>query len=712
MPGAGFDFEEHDRDAADALRRSEEEARARAALLEAILACIADGVIVYDREGRTVRSTPAADAMVGIPPEERSLPVSERALRQYRIWSEDGRSVGREELVAVRAAIHREAVRGVVQKVQSGEAEPRWLLMSAVPLVVAGEHTGAVLSMADVTERKRAEAELAVVSRLYAVLSRVNEAIVRTHDAQRLFEQLCRIVAGDGEFPLVWVGRIREGDVEPVAVAGPAAAYVGEIRVAVDGERGRGPTGTCIRERRPVINDDFAANPSMTPWREAAARHGLRASAAFPLWRAGAVIGALTLYAGRPAAFTPKQVQLLEALCADVSWALDAIEQERLRSAAEAALRRSEQELREADRRKDEFLAMLSHELRNPLAAIRNSGYVLQRAAPGGEQAARAREVIERQAAHLTRIVDDLLDVTRIVQGKIQLRRERLELGDLVRRAADDYRAVLAERGIAFASDLPAAPLPVEGDPARLVQVVGNLLHNAAKFARAGDRVAVALRAVEGTAELRVRDTGVGIDAALLPRLFDAFVQGERTLARTEGGLGLGLALVKGIVELHGGSVRAESAGPGRGAEFTASLPMAAQAAAAPPSGEAPRSPSRGRRVLVVDDNADAAESLCDLLRIVGHVAEVAYDGPSALEKAHRTPPDVVLCDIGLPGMDGYDVARRMRGDTALRGTRLVALTGYAQADDRLRARQAGFDTHLAKPLDLEELMGIVTSRA
>jgi CheY-like chemotaxis protein len=355
---------------------------------------------------------------------------------------------------------------------------------------------------------------------------------------------------------------------------------------------------------------------------------------------------------------------------------------------------------------------MLSHELRNPLAAIRNSGYVLQRAAPGGEQAARAREVIERQAAHLTRIVDDLLDVTRIVQGKIQLRRERLELGDLVRRAADDYRAVLAERGIAFASDLPAAPLPVEGDPARLVQVVGNLLHNAAKFARAGDRVAVALRAVEGTAELRVRDTGVGIDAALLPRLFDAFVQGERTLARTEGGLGLGLALVKGIVELHGGSVRAESAGPGRGAEFTVSLPMAAQAAAAPPSREAPRSPSRGRRVLVVDDNADAAESLCDLLRIVGHVAEVAYDGPSALEKAHRTPPDVVLCDIGLPGMDGYDVARRMRGDTALRGTRLVALTGYAQADDRLRARQAGFDTHLAKPLDLEELMGIVTSRA
>ena len=249
------------------------------------------------------------------------------------------------------------------------------------------------------------------------MLSRVNEAIVRTRDERGLFDEVCRIVATEGGFPLVWVGLVNGREVVPEASSGPAVEYLREIKVEVDGYLGQGPTGTCVRDDHPVINDDFAVNSSTRPWRDAILRYGLRASAAFPLHRRGEVIGAVTFYAANPGAFTPMQVRLLEALCADISYALDAIQHERLRTQAEVALRESEQSLREADRRKDEFLSMLSHELRNPLAPIRNSVYVLEHADPAGEQGRRARAVIERQAEHLSRLVDDLLDVTRIRAG-------------------------------------------------------------------------------------------------------------------------------------------------------------------------------------------------------------------------------------------------------------------------------------------------------
>jgi PAS domain S-box-containing protein len=553
-----------------------------------------------------------------------------------------------------------------------------------------------------------AQENLAVVTRLYAVLSRVNEAIVRTRDEQRLYEEVCRIVAEDGDFPLVWVGLVREGQVVPVASSGRAADYLRDIRVTLDGEFGRGPTGTCIREDRPVNNYDFRTNPSAGPWREAAQRHGLRASAAFPLHRGGEIIGALTFYAARPAAFTPDQVRLLEALCADISYALGAMEQERLRAEAERALREREQSLREADRRKDEFLGMLSHELRNPLAPIRNSVYILKHVDPTGEQAERARGVIERQATHLTRLVDDLLDVTRIARGKIELRLSQLDLRETVLRAADDFRVLMDERGLEFRTVLPPGRVLASADATRLTQVIGNLLHNAAKFTQRGDAVTLSLQAVDGAAEIRVRDTGAGIDAAVLPKVFDAFVQGQHTLARSEGGLGLGLSLVKGITELHGGTVRVESAGRGCGAEFLVRLPLAApvplQAWPRPAAARA----EAGRRVLVVDDNRDAADSMGEIVEMLGHRAEVAYDGPSALARARESSPEVVFCDIGLPGMSGYEVAKALR---ALAGDRmlLVAVTGYAQPEDVRRAVESGFDRHLAKPPraeDIERLLG------
>ncbi len=360
--------------------------------------------------------------------------------------------------------------------------------------------------------------------------------------------------------------------------------------------------------------------------------------------------------------------------------------------------KRAEEALREADRRKDEFLGMLSHELRNPLAPIRNSTYILQHAEPGSEQARRAQSVIQRQTEHLTRLVDDLLDVTRIARGKIELRRSRVDLRDVVSRAAEDFRVLMPDRGVRFDVLLPDGSISADADATRVTQVIGNLLHNASKFTRRGDSVTLSIGVGEGWAEIRVRDTGAGIDAKLLPTIFEPFVQGERTLARTEGGLGLGLALVKGIVELHGGSVRADSAGNGKGSEFVVRLPVVPSTTRDEPP-ELTERRQRGLRVLVVDDNPDAAESLADLVAMLGHTVEVAYDGPTAIAKARATPPNVVLCDIGLPGMTGYEVAKALRiGNRD--GMLIFAVSGYARSEDVQRAIDAGFDGHVAKPCD------------
>jgi CheY-like chemotaxis protein/two-component sensor histidine kinase len=366
-------------------------------------------------------------------------------------------------------------------------------------------------------------------------------------------------------------------------------------------------------------------------------------------------------------------------------------------------LRAAEQALRESDRRKTEFLAVLSHELRNPLAPILTGVEILESSAPGSAAAARARAIIRRQTEHLARLVDDLLDVTRVSRGKIELRRVRLDLRDVVRRTLDDHRDQLDGRSIALEVALPPEPVWLDADATRMAQVVGNLLHNAAKFTPAGGAVCVTLSALGGQAELAVRDTGIGIDAQDLPRLFEPFAQGDQGLARSAGGLGLGLALVKGLVELHGGRVRAASDGPGRGAEIAVVLPLAEAEPAALPAAPREAAPA-GRDVLVIEDNEDAASTLADLLELNGHRVRIARDGRTGLALAQERIPDVIFCDIGLPDMDGYEVARALRAVDALRSVRLVALTGYAQPDDRRRAAAAGFDAHLAKPPPAEEI--------
>ena len=373
---------------------------------------------------------------------------------------------------------------------------------------------------------------------------------------------------------------------------------------------------------------------------------------------------------------------------------------------SEERLRASEAALREADRQKDRFLAMLSHELRNPLAPIRNSLYILDHTAPGGEQAKRAQATIHRQIGHMTWLIDDLLDVTRIAHGKIQLQRERLDLNELAHRTVEDHRMVFSKSDIRL-EVLPApSEVWVDGDRVRLAQVISNLLQNAAKFTPHGGKTTVSIRSdlATGRAILTVRDTGSGIEPGMLPRLFQAFAQADATLHRSKGGLGLGLALVKGLVEMHGGSVSAASAGVGKGATFTITLPLdlaAARVVAARPGLGVTAAP---RRVLVIEDNEDAADSLREVLEIDEHVVEVAYTGREGIEKAQAFHPDVVLCDIGLPEMDGYEVARTMRADPELGTVGLIALSGYAQPEDVEMASEAGFDAHLAKPPSIDTL--------
>jgi PAS domain S-box-containing protein len=369
----------------------------------------------------------------------------------------------------------------------------------------------------------------------------------------------------------------------------------------------------------------------------------------------------------------------------------------------------AERALRQADRRKTEFLGVLSHELRNPLAPLRNSVYLLERAAPGSAQAVRAREVIRRQTDHLTRLVDDLLDVTRISRGKIALRRERVDLRDVVRSTTDDLLGTCAQAGLALRVDYGSVgPVWIDADPTRIAQVLGNLLQNAVRFTPSGGAIEVALRTDWGRAVLSVQDTGVGMEPATIERMFEPFEQAPQPLERTTGGLGLGLALVRGFVELHGGTVEARSPGAGRGSEFTVRLPIAERPG---PVDRPPRAtPPTPLRVLVIEDDPDAGDTLADVLALAGHEVTVARTGGDGIALARRHRPGVVLCDIGLPDTDGYEVARALREDPALQGARLVALSGFAQTEDRTRAEAAGFDVHLAKPPDLDELLRVVTA--
>jgi PAS domain S-box-containing protein len=374
----------------------------------------------------------------------------------------------------------------------------------------------------------------------------------------------------------------------------------------------------------------------------------------------------------------------------------------------------TEEALREADRRKDEFLAMLAHELRNPLAPIRNALHLVRMQGNGDNGMRPAWEVIERQVEQLVRLVDDLLDVSRITRGKIKLQKERVDLATVVARAVESSRPLIDARRHALQVTLPPGSLPVEADAVRLAQVLLNLLNNAAKYTPEGGRISLLVERADSQGVVRVRDTGMGIPAEMLPHIFELFTQVDRTLDRAEGGLGIGLTLVRRLTEMHGGRVEAHSEGPGQGSEFVVRLPLMQEEPPAVALTESadPVRPARpsGRRVLVVDDNRDSAESLALLLRLFGNDVRTAHDGRQGLVVAETYRPDVVLLDIGLPGLNGYEVARQLRERPKLAGVVLVALTGFGTEEDRRQARAAGFDHHMVKPVDLDALQELLVS--
>jgi PAS domain S-box-containing protein len=695
-------------------KRAEEALRASEERYRLIVETAGEGVIVADPDGSFVHVNGRMAEMLG-------YSVEEMLGKSGLDFVFD--DAGRRQILKTRATLNRQSLLQEELKLRRKDGSPLWTLYSASPMLnEQGERIGILGMHIDISARKRGEKER---ERLLEEVRRAQErssadlaAMTRLQELGTLFAHQTNlepvlqkivdaaIAISGADFGTIQLLDPSSSGLKIVAQRGFSDEWL-ELWNKV--HAGQGVCGTALERRERMIVEDveqsslFAGTPALERQRQA----GVRAVQSTPLVsRSGKPVGIFSTHYRKPTRPDDRSLRMLDLLARQ---AADIIE----RTQDEEALRVANDRLVDVDRRKNEFLAVLSHELRNPLAPIRNSLYILEHAAPGGEQARRALQVIERQAQQMTRLIDDLLDVTRISRGKISLGRERVDLNAVARATAEDHREIFTRNGIDLEVDIALEPLWVDGDGTRLAQVIGNLLSNSAKFTPRGGRTILRLDATpDGKAVLRVRDNGAGIAKETLQHLFEAFVQAPQTLDRTRGGLGLGLALVKGLIEMHGGEVAASSEGVDKGAEFTVTLPL--QAPASPrlstlPAAE-PTTPAR--RVLVVEDNADAALSLREALELGQHEVVVAYSGPDGVEAARRYKPDVVLCDIGLPGMDGYDVARTLRGDpdTTVRTTFLIALSGYALQEDVTKSKQAGFDQHMAKPPSIEVLEKLLTS--
>jgi signal transduction histidine kinase/ActR/RegA family two-component response regulator len=506
----------------------------------------------------------------------------------------------------------------------------------------------------------------------------------------------------------------REARVLVVAPTGRDAAMVTDVltRAGVAAEACAGIEDLC-RRWADGAGAAFVAEEALTPEALACLT---AAAAAQPPWSDLPIV--VMTGGGKTTRFTTRVAAALEQR-SKVTLLERPLRQLTLISSVRAALaaRRRQYEVRdllqaarEAVLRRDQFLAMLAHELRNPLAPVRNAVQILRMGGVGTESAAATLDLMERQVQHMARLLDDLLDVSRVTHNKITLRKEDVEISAVVSRAVEATRHLMDARSHNLLTEVAPGPHCIYGDVTRLVQVVSNLLNNAAKYTPEGGRITLAVGRDRNDVVLRVRDNGVGISPDLLPHIFDLFSQGRRSLARSEGGLGIGLALVKTLTEMHGGTIGAHSDGPEKGSEFEVRLPLATAHERAAEDGGPPTNAEEAtpRSVLVVDDNRDAADSLARVLRMAGHAAEVAYDGPSAVAAALRLRPDVVVLDIGLPGMSGYEVAERLRQSPEAAGTRLVALSGYGQPEDREKSFAAGCDHHFVKPVNLARLLAVI----
>jgi len=681
--------------------RQADDARAR---LAAIVQSSDDAIISKDLNGIISSWNQGAERLFGYTPEEAIGQPVTMLMPPERHDEEPGilARVRRGERID-----HYETVR----RHKGGSLMDISLTVSPV-LDSRGRIVGASKIARDITGQKQAAARAALDQEAMARLYEIGKRCVRPgdHFIENLHEMLNAAL---------WITGADKGYVQ---IAGDVA---GTLTVACQrgfdskslealsaiGPGHRSASDAQASAERMVV-EDVATSPVFAgpQAREALLAAGVRALQSTPLiGSTGEVLGMLSTHFRRPHLMVERQERLLDVLARQ---AADYIERKRndalrdhLLHTAEAARADAEN----ANRAKDEFLAMLGHELRNPLAAIRNA---IAAAAIDASSRDRALSIAQRQTDQLGRIVDDLLDVARITRGRVPLRRKKVALANIVQRAVDGARGLMDERGHTLRLTLPSQPIYLDADPARIEQAIANILGNAAKYTEPGGQIAVSVAREDARAVIRVRDNGTGISPDMLARVFDLFQQGQRTLERSQGGLGIGLTLVRRIAELHGGTAEAHSEGLGRGSEFVLKLPALVDGTE-PLVVQSPET-ARGRRdvrparVLVVEDNPDAAESLVMILEMLGHHVRVAHDGQSAIAQAKANPPDVMLVDIGLPGMDGYEVARRIRHDASLRELILVALTGYGRPEDKARAMMAGFDYHLVKPVDLGALGELV----
>jgi PAS domain S-box-containing protein len=567
-----------------------------------------------------------------------------------------------------------------------------WTIMAARPVNDdQGTFRGALDLFTDVTERRRAEETV-------RALLRISTKLNSTLDVDQLLdllvqEALLLVGAESGVSGLctpqgmVCHRYFQQGKAVPLEYCWPAL---------------HGLPGWLLVHKVPYLTNDALADTQIV--RELCVQLGVRTALSTPVLNARReVLGFFEVHNKRDGSgFTPSDQELLVALSQAAAIAIQNALAYRKVQQAEAALQ-------EADRRKDEFLAMLAHELRNPLAPIRNALQVMSMRGITDPALRQVRDMIGRQVNHLTRLVNDLLEVGRMIRGKIELRKERLDLVRLVRHAVEDQQSAFEQAGLRVHVALPELPVWVMADDTRLTQALDNLLQNAGKFTERGGQVSVRLAVQDQRAEVAVKDTGIGIESKMLPIIFEPFTQADRSLDRSRGGLGVGLSLVKRLVEMHGGEVHAFSEGPGRGAEFLIRLAVEPEPAALTDIPVAPARAAKHLRVLVVEDNRDAADSLRMLLELYGYEVAVAYSGPEGVKAALQWHPDVVLCDIGLPGLSGYEVAGQLRSNPTTACARLIAVTGYGQEEDRRRSKEVGFDNHLVKPVDPMTLQGVLS---
>ena len=665
--------------------------------LSVTLSSIGDGVIACDLERRVSFLNPVAGALTGWTSEEA---LGKPIATVLRLVNEQTRAPAADIVEQVLSEGRVVAMANhTALLARDGREVP--IEDSAAPIADAlGRVTGAVLVFHDVTQRRRALAELKENEARLRILSSTASQLLAVDDPQEVVNELCKRVM-DSLGCQVFFNFLVDEDEGRLHLNASAGIPDEEARQIEWVEYGVEVCGRVARDRQRIITEDVLHGSDARTARVRS--YGIQAYCCHPLLVQGRLLGTLSFGTKTRVRFSPEEVETMRTVTDQVATAMERME-------ARRALRAANARLVEADRRKNEFLAVLSHELRNPLAPIQNSLHILERAEPGEVQARRAQLVIGRQAEHLSHLVDDLLDVTRISQNKIRLDRGVLELNQLVSRTVEDHATLFEQSGVSLVVSLRADAVRVNGDATRLAQVVGNLLQNAAKFTGRGGRATVSVSVDEPArqAVVTVADTGAGLSPELLESLFQPFMQADRTLDRSKGGLGLGLALVKGLVELHGGEVTARSEGPGTGAEFVVRLPLAVEGVRGleAPATSAER-PS-GRRVLIIEDNVDAADSLREVLELNEHQVAVAYSGFEGLAKAREFRPEVVLCDIGLPGIDGFEVARTLRADQALKDVLLVALTGYALQEDLEKASAAGFAKHLTKPPNIEKLQELL----